>query len=507
MLASLSVSSEGSSRSSVKAGSLQSRVLSGVGWSIAMRWMIRGLGVINTLILARLLEPEHFGIVAMAMMAVSLVNAMFEFGVSTYLLQKKEVSQSEYDSAWTLRLIQGLVASTVLFCSIGPAVRYFKTPVLQPMLICLAFLPLVKSLNNIRIVSLQKKLEMARDFRFRVASKLLGFFATVIFALLLRNHWALVWGTLTGATATAVISYFVVPGIPRISFRNTRDMLGFSSWLWLRNLGAYGHTRIDQLILGGRLPTSELGMYVMAFDIAEMPTASVVSPMGRALMPGFVLVKNDRIRLRKAFCKAFGLLAACALPINVGLALVAEDAVQVVLGEKWMPAVQPLQILSIVTSLLSLRYTASLLLTALGRVRFVAVCAWIQVILFVLMCSTIFTKTSMADIAFIRLGLGVFMSCLIIGYVVFIRVVGLRDILAAIARPVVACFLMSIVVVMCKSSVDISSTYAALAIQVTLGAVAYCLSLFLAWWLVGKPESAESWLLSFGLTLGVEREK
>jgi len=479
----------------MKPESIQSRVLRGVGWSVAMQWGMRGLGLVSTLILARLLEPEDFGLVGMAMIVVGMVDAMFAFGVNTFLVQKSSLVEEDFHAAWTLRLCQGLAASLVLVVLTPFSVDYFADPGLKPVMLCLSATPILSALQNIRIVLFQKNLNMAKDFQFNILSKLTAFCLTVTCAVLLRNHWALVIGSIGGILASVVLSYVMLPCLPRVSLVRMREMISFSTWLWLRNIGAYFHTRVDQVFVGARLSSSGLGIYSMAVTLAELPTAVFLSPAGRALLPGFSMAHHGGGGLRKPFVKSFGLMVACMIPVNVGLAVVAEDLVLVMLGDKWKEAIAPLQIMAFVSCLMSLRYTASIMLTALGRVRFVAFSAWTQVILFVALCITFFAESGMVNIALIRLGIGACMTCLILGYIIWLGIVEVWDVLVALVRPVLACICMAAAIQWLDGMVHLPRV-AHLVFQIVFGACVYGLSLFSMWWFVGQPESAESFVLT-----------
>lgn len=471
--------------------SLRTRVLRGAAWSVAMRWSIRLIGVISTIILARLLTPADFGIVAMAMLVVGLVGVLFELGVNIYLIQKIDADDDDYSTAWTVRLLQGAVATTLLVASTPLAVDYFSTPKLMPVLWCLSVLPLVSGLENIGIVKFQKNLELGKDFRFLVLNKVVGFVVTIASAALLRNYWALVIGVLSAAVFGMVASYVIHPFRPRLTLCRVRTMLSFSTWLLIRNIGGYAQSRIDQLIVGGRADAGGLGVYTMASDLAEMPTSEVLTPMGRALLPGLATIKTDLQRTRKAFARVFGLLLVLACPLTVGMALVAEDVVHVLLGAKWSAVVEPLRVLAFVGFLLSLRYTASVLLNALGAIRLVTVCVWIQVVLFVLLCAVFFTETSLVEIAYIRLGLAALITLVVLGQTVRLRLFRLSDLLRGMARPFLGCAAMAAAVLTIQSAVSLSPLIDLL-LQVAAGGAVYCAVLLGSWWAAGRPDSAES---------------
>jgi len=473
--------------------SLQGRILRGATWSIAMRWAVRGIGLVSTVILARLLMPADFGIVAMGMIAVGLSDVLFDFGVTTYLIRKPDADDEDFHTAWSLRLLQGLAATALLLATTPFAVAYFSEPRLHPVLLWLALLPLVRALENIGIVLFQKQLELHRDFLFFVYKKLASFTLTVTLATILRNHWALVAGALGGSGLGVLLSYRMQGFRPRFRLTRVRSMLSFSSWLLLRNIGLYAQTRLDRFIVGERFGSTGLGIYTVASEISEMPTSELLAPLGRALLPGLSMIQHDRERLRRAFRKAFGVVATVAIPAGAGMALVAEPMVLVFLGEKWQAAVAPLQLLALTGMTVAIYYVPAVMLTALGHVRFITLLIWLQLIAFILLLTVFFPDSDLRGIAGFRLGLGVALTVLIFGQAVFLRTVSLADIVAGITRPLLAAATMATVLLAMGPHLQWPAFWKLLADVVT-GGLCYTATLFGAWHLAGRPAAAETLL-------------
>jgi len=468
----------------------------GATWSIAMRWAVRGIGLVSTIILARLLMPADFGIVAMGMIAVGLSDVLFDFGVNTYLIRKPNADDDDFHTAWSLSLLQGLASTALLLTSIPLAVDYFSEPRLGPVLSCLAFLPLLRGLENIGVVHFRKQLQLNRDFRFFVYKKLAGFCLTVSLAFTLRSYWALVAGALGGTGFGVLLSYRMQGFRPRFRLTRVRSMLSFSSWLLLRNIGQYAQTRLDRFIVGERFGSTEMGIYTIASEVSEMPTSELLAPMGRALLPGLSMIQHDRERLRKAFRKAFGVVAAVVIPTGAGMALVSEPIVLVFLGENWRPAVAPLEMLALTGMTAAVYYVPAVMLTALGHVRFITLLVWLQLIAFVLLVAVFFPDSGLRDIAGFRLGLGAALAALIFGQAVFLNTVSIADIIAGLARPFLAVLGMAAILLTLGPHLHWPVLWK-LIVEVTAGALCYTATLFGSWHLAGRPDAAETLLANF----------
>lgn len=460
-----------------------------------MRWAIRLIGLVSTIILARLLSPADFGLVAMAMIVIGFVDVLFDFGAQVYLIHKADAEDEDFHTAWTLRVLQG-VAATALLLAISPlAVDYFEAPDLLPVFLSLAVQPFLLGLENIGIVRFQKDLQFGRDFRFNVSRKVITFCVTIAAAIAFRNYWALVIGTLTGAAAGTAISYIVHPFRPRFSLARISAVLTFSIWVLLRNLGAHLQNTLDRFLVGGRADASGLGVYTMASELASLPTYEFLVPLGRVLLPGIAIIQSDMARVRAAFQNALGAMVASALPMTIGIMLVAEDLVYLLLGSKWAPVIQPLQILAFVGMAFSLRFTVGLMLLGLGRIRIYTILVWLNLGAFAILAVVIFPEAKLIGIALIQAGLAGIMMVLVLAEAVHERLATPGGLLTALWRPVIAAAAMAGVVLGIHPYLDVGHL-GRLVIEAGLGAAVYGVVLFAAWWLARRPDGPEQLAVS-----------
>ena len=161
---------------------LRQSFITGAAWMSALRWAIRLLGLVSTAVLARLLSPEDFGLMAMVMLAVGFVEVWFGFGVETALIQNKNATRDDFDTAWTVRILQGICVGLLLVAATPLAVYYFHEPRLPPLLWLMAGAITLFSASNIGTVNFQKELNFKREFIFSVVGKLLGVIITIVLA-------------------------------------------------------------------------------------------------------------------------------------------------------------------------------------------------------------------------------------------------------------------------------------------------------------------------------------
>lgn len=476
--------------------SLRGELIRGSLWMVGARWVARLLGVVSTAVLARLLLPEDFGLMAMAWVVIGLLELCSSFGLDYALIRNPQAARAHFDTAWTLRLLQSAGVAVLAALAAPWAAHYFNEPRVAPLLMALAAGQLINGFANIGPVLFRKELAFAREFWFGLYVKLLGVVVTIALALIFRNYWALVGGTLASSLATMLLSYRMHSYRPRWSLAAWRELWGFSQWMLLVNVGNYAQERADQMLVGRLASAHQMGLYNVASEVASLPTSEVLFPLSRVLFPGFAKLAHDPARLRAAYFSVLGVMTAAALPAGVGLALVAPDLVAVLLGRAWGEAVPLLQGLALFGMFRVVCGQAGNVLLVVGKPQVVAALAWGQLVLLLPALWWAGTRYGVVGVVWAKLLLGGLMG---LGQVVCLRVlmgVSLRTTLAVIWRPAVAVAVMAGLTGAMLAAPWVSDVpLLRLAVGVLAGAVTYTLTLTALWACVGRPQGAERVLL------------
>lgn len=344
-----------------------SRVARGAAWTVALRLFVRGLGLVSTVILARLLVPEDFGLVAMAAMVLGLLEVIGDFGFDLALIRYPSPGRILYDTGWTLGLIRGAVIALAVAVVAEPAAEYLGEPRLSSILYVFAGLSLLESLRNVGVIDFVKYLDMGNEFVLQASEKVAAFVVTIVLALLWRNYWALVLGAASGRLIRVGLSYAIHPFRPRLALAAWREIFGFSQWILLNSILSYVSTRTAPFALGKLNGASSVGLYSVAYEISTLATTELVMPIRRALFPGFALLVGDAERLRAAFLKTYSTMFMVVAPAAVGIGLVAAPLVRVMLGSKWVEVIPLIEVLAIYGLLSIPSALSSPLYMALGR--------------------------------------------------------------------------------------------------------------------------------------------
>lgn len=466
---------------------------------VVFRLIERSLGLVSTLILARLLVPADFGLVAMAMSVVALIELASAFSLDVPLIQRQDPTRAHYDTAWTLNLLFGAGCASAMALLAFPAAAFYGEERLGPVMLVLSAGWLLQGFENIGIVNFRRTMNFRRETGFLLGKKLVGFCVTLGLAFGFRTYWALVAGIVAGRAAGVALSYLLEPFRPRPSLAARADLLSMSSWLFLNNLLYFGTTRLSHFIIGRVNGAQSLGLYTIAAELANLPQSELVAPINRALFPGFSRMQEDRAELRRGFVSANSIIALLVFPAGVGMASIAPYLVPVILGARWVDAVPIMQVLAVsgtMAALTSNTYSAYL---ALGRAR---VTTWILVLELALMVpgmlllSRSYGVLGVAYAEMIAIATGA-----VIGFLVLLRTLQLsaRELLVNLLRPAIAAAAMGTVVASLGQRLGGPGTGLAgmsvLLLLILAGAATYMLLVAGLWLAARRPPGAEQLIL------------
>jgi lipopolysaccharide exporter len=463
----------------------------GSAWTVGLRWGLRGLGVINTFILARILVPRDFGLVAMAMVVVGLVEVLGESGQLLALIRHPDPTREHYDSVWTLGILVAITLTVILWLIAPLGGLYFHEPRAVFLIRLLALRTLIDGFDNVGVVAFRRDLQFGRDFAFQFLQRVLGVIVTVGFALWLRDWRALALGILFGRAFGTVLSYVMHPYRPRLCFTKIPEMLSFSSWMLAVHIAQYINDRADEMVVGGLGSPAAMGNYSVASDTATAPTAETVLPVARALFPVFARIQEDKAAVRDAYLNV--LAATCMLSVSVGggTALIAGDFVAVALGPNWLQITPLVQILAIAGGLYGIMQNGIPVMTATGHQRLSAQITASRAALTLL---AIVPAAVFGNIVTIALARTLVTAAFIPGILLTLsRVleIPVAEMLAHIWRPFGAGAAMAIAVLAVHGAAP-NIPIVRLPIDIATGAVCYIATMLLLWAMAGAPAGVEA---------------
>lgn len=350
-------------------GSVSSRTLIGAGWLIAWRMMTRALGLVSTLVLARILVPEDFGLIAMATAFSASVGALSELGVGDALVRRHENERGHYDTAFTMQAIRGGLTGAILAAGAWGASDWFNEPRLLPVMFVLSALAVASGFDNIGIVEFRRSLRFDMEVRLLFLPRIAGFLATITAAWLLRSFWALLIGISVSQVVRVAMTYVVHPYRPRFTLSRWRDLVGFSFWTWATSLAGLVWDRLDTFVLGPVLGPAKLGVIMIAAEIAVLPISELVAPASTALFPGLSAAQQRGTDLIGLALRVISAMLLIVVPLTIGVSATSGYVVAALLGPSW-DAARPLIAIFVWLCVLSpFSYVCMTVLKATGAVR------------------------------------------------------------------------------------------------------------------------------------------
>ncbi|MBK5910945.1 hypothetical protein CCR85_05485 [Rhodothalassium salexigens] len=461
----------------------------GGAWMVAMRWAMKSVGLVSTLVLVRLLDPADFGVIAMAMIVVGFLEVLTMAGVDLAVIRHENPERADYDAAWTLQVLLAAGIGALLLVCAPYAAAMFDEPKLVAVLRALALRAVIGGFQNIGVAQFRRDLAFSKDFQFNVYKTLLTSGATLVAALILRNYWALVLGLIVSQVFMVALSYAMHPYRPRLTLSNWGQYWSFSVWLIVHHLARFLSRRLDQFIVGTVAGTQFMGRYSVAFDIATLPSNELVVPMNRGFFPVYARLQGDPADLATSFVNALSTIALLCFALGFGLFAVAEPAVLVLLGPRWADVVPLVEALSVFGVFLALATSAEALLTSVGRTRLLALVGIGNGVLLAAALLITVRSVDVDAVAWARCLAALVALPLVYGAIRLVAPVSARAVAGALwPRAVAAAIMVGAVRGIAWPAFP---PVALLALQVTAGGVVYTLATWGLWRLRGAPDSVE----------------
>jgi len=472
-------------------------ILIGSAWAIGMRWADLGIGFVSTVILARLLTPEDFGIVAMATLVSGLLNSLSNLGIEQLLIRERRVTRAYFDCAWSVTLARSLLIAIILYSAAPLAVLYFDEPRVEAVMRWIALGAAISGFQNIRIVELRKRLHFDKDFYFRVVNRIFLFAITVPLAFYLRNYWSLVIGFVAGSLFGVVHGYLWVPHRPRVSIRHLREVLRFTLVVTPMSIAGYLTQKVDVLVVSSIGTTAQLGAYNVSAELSQMPTGEVIRPLGRVLLPVYSSLSQKPEELREVFLNVLKTTAILCVSLGLGLSLVAEPVVLIIFGEQWRDAIGFIEWLAVGAAITGLTQPLTgQILFAVSREKLSLVLGLIRLGLLasaVTVAGRLFGIEAVAPAVTATAGV-----YLVIAVAIVRSLLGVswREVMLAFFPSLAAGALMYLAVRLVQAELP-AGLFVGLVTQVSAGALVYVTAILVLWVLLGRQKGPESGTIDY----------
>lgn len=330
------------------------------------------LQLLQFAVLARLLSPEDFGLMAMMAVVIGYAKSYADMGISKAIIHRQDVAGDQLSSLYWLSILAGFVAFALVWLSTPLVVGFFNEPRLADLMFWMALTFLITPIGQQFRILMQRDLEFDRIAKVEVGSTTTGVAVSILLAVAGHGVYSLIWGQLAVYSIRAAL--FVWQGLhiwhPRLHFKR-RDLDGFVSF-GLYRMGErsvnYFSANVDYLIIGRFLGPEILGIYRLAYELVLRPLQSINPVINRVAFPIFAKKQSDDAALRRGYLEVIKALSLVVFPILIGLAVLAPLIVPLIFGDQWIAAVPFVQILALLGMLKAVANPIGTILLAKGRV-------------------------------------------------------------------------------------------------------------------------------------------
>ena len=474
---------------------MMGEIAKGAAWMVLFRLVDRSIGIVSTAVLARLLIPADFGLVAMAMSIIAMIELATAFSFEVALIQKAEPGREHYDTAWTLNILLAAGGAVVTAALAYPAATFYGDARLVPVMFSIGAAWFVSGFDNVGTVDFRRRMDFSSEFRLLAAKRIISFVVVIAAAFTFRSYWALVIGMATGRVAGVVLSYLMQPFRPRPSLECARELFSFSGWLLLNNIAIVAVSRVPHFFVGRTFGAQTLGAYTVGSEIAQLAHTELIAPINRAMFPGYARLARDPIAFRRTCIDATAAILLIVMPVSIGIAMLAAPMVRILLGSQWQQTVPIIQVLAFSGAALALTSNTFAAYLALGRTNLPTIILLTRLVILAVAGYLLASSQGVIGVAYAELyaAVGSFLVSLpVLFSALKIRA---RDYFASLWRPLVASCLMGVGLHgLIKALAGDGSLLAAvyeLAVCAPAGGLVYAGLVWLLWRVSGCPECVE----------------
>lgn len=328
---------------------LSESVVRGGFWVFLLRIVQQLFNLIRLVILARILTPNDFGLLGIALLTMTTLETFSQTGFQAALIQKKDNTESYLNVTWTVLVLRGFILFVIIYLVAPYAAILFNAPESKFIIQVIGLSFLLSAFTNIGVIYFQKELEFNKQFIYQLSGTLADFVVAISAVLILRNVWALVFGLLAGNVARCFVSYLIHPYRPHfnLDLDKTKELFGFGKWIFSSSILVFLLTQGDNIFVGKLLGVTALGFYQMAYRISNIPATEITHVISQVTFPAYSKLQDDIPKLREAYLKVLQITAFLSFPVASLIFILGPDFTKIFLGSKWMPMVPVMQLLCI----------------------------------------------------------------------------------------------------------------------------------------------------------------
>ncbi len=327
--------------------SLKKRVSKGLVWTFAEQFGNQLIGFIISVILARILLPEQFGLIGMIAVFVAIGNALLHAGLTKSLIRGENLTSLDYSTVFYFNLVASIFIYLLIYFLAPIIADFYGESILVGLvrLYCTTFI--ISALSAVQMARLTKKMEFRTQTLIAIPSAIVGGLVGIGMAISGFGVWSLVWSSISGASVSAIQLWIYSDWRPdlKFDFSKLKTHFNFGYKLTLSELLDRTFNNIFLIAIGKYFSAAQVGLYTRAETMNQLPVRNISRALDKVTFPLFVTIQNDDIRLKRVYKKILKMVVFVVTPVLITLAVLAEPVFRFLFTEKWLPAVLYFQIL------------------------------------------------------------------------------------------------------------------------------------------------------------------
>ena len=349
--------------------SLKDKTVKGVGWNSIDRIANYGIGFVVGVVLARLLSPGEYGLIGIIGIFIAIFNIILDSGLSTALIRKDAVTEDDYCTVfWANLLLSVLLTATLYFCAplIG---EFFKRPELVPYIHVMAFILIINALAITQNTRLVKRIDFKTQTKISLISHVLSGIIGIVMAYMGFGVWALVAQQMSARMFSTILLWIYNKWWPKLLFSwlSFKELFNFSWKLLVAQIISTLFSQVNHAVIGKIYSPDTLGQYTRANQYGKMVSSSIGDVVLKVSLPVMSSIQNEDQRLLRAYRSIIKTSMLVSSILLIGMAACAKPFIYVLIGEKWLPCVPMMQLMSLSLMLYPLQMVNINMLTLQGR--------------------------------------------------------------------------------------------------------------------------------------------
>lgn len=328
---------------------LKDLAISGLFWSLILRYSQQLIVFSVAIVLARILLPAEFGIVSMLGVFMALAQTFLDFGISAALIQRQDIDQRDLSTVFYLNILTGFVLTLILFLSAPLIANFYSEPELVGITRFMSLNFIIISFGIVQNTLITKRVDFKIRMKISLPSLIISGVVAVYLAFNGFGVWSLAIQVVLQSFLHLIFLWYVEKWRPTLQFSisSIKKIIGFSANIFGSSMLDTFFKKLDVLLVGKFFNPADLGFYTRAVGLQQLPIRNTHASIKQVMYPVLSKMQDDNVRLKRAIRKIIKVVAFVGFPMLLGMLVVADPLIRVLITEKWLPSVKYLQLLCI----------------------------------------------------------------------------------------------------------------------------------------------------------------